>query len=136
MSNLTKCGYCCDLCKAYVPNIQKKDQRKELSEMWKQYYDLDITPEDIYCDGCRCEKIDAKLIDNKCPVRACVTTAKVCHCGECVKYPCPSFIQRKGLSAQEAQEKLKDNFDFPKYNEFLLAYDNKSRLDDYKNNIK
>lgn len=134
MMDITRCGYCCDLCKAYAPNIQKNDQRKELSEVWKEYYDLDIPENEIYCDGCRCKKPEAKLIDSSCPVKKCVIAEELNHCGDCPKYPCSTFIQRKGLSASEAKEKLGANYDVSKYNEYLVAFDNKSRIDEYKKN--
>ncbi|WP_346920183.1 DUF3795 domain-containing protein [Clostridium sp. UBA7339] len=132
--NITRCGYCCDLCKAFEPNIKENDQRKELSKAWKDYYELDILAEDIHCDGCRCEKENRKLIDTNCPVRKCVIEENLNHCGECNKYPCSTFNQRQGLSANEAKEKLGENYDTSKYNEYLLAYDNKSRIDEYKKN--
>ena len=40
---LAMCGYRCDLCKAYVHNINKLDEREELNKVWKNYYDLDIS---------------------------------------------------------------------------------------------
>ena len=132
--NITRCGYCCNLCKAFAPNIKDNDQRQELSKVWKEYYDLDIPTDDIYCDGCRCEKQTSKLIDTSCPVRKCVIDEKLNHCGDCSKYPCSTFNERKGLSASEAEEKLGENYDASKYNEYLLAYDNKSRIDEYKKN--
>lgn len=132
--NMTRCGYCCDLCKAYAPNIQKNDQRKELSEAWKEYYDLDIPEDEIYCDGCRCEKSEAEFIDSNCPVKKCVVVKKINHCGDCSEYPCSTFNQRKGLSSSEAKEKSGANYNVSKYNEYLLAFDNKSRIDEYKKN--
>lgn len=136
MTTMTRCGYCCDLCKAYTPNVQINDQRKELSEIWKKYYDLNIPVDDIYCDGCRCERADAKFLDNNCPVRKCVIDKNLHHCGDCSSYPCDTFNQRKGLSAREAQEKSGQNYDASQYNEYLLAYDNKTRIDEYKKNNK
>ena len=59
---------------------------------------------------------------------------KLNHCGNCSKYPCSTFNERKGVSAREAQERLGENYDSSKYNEYLLAYDNKSRNDEYKKN--
>lgn len=59
---LTMCGYCCDMCKAFVGNIKKKDERNILSDYWKKYYDLSIPAENIKCDGCRCKKPDAHRI--------------------------------------------------------------------------
>lgn len=132
--NITMCGYCCNLCKAFAPNIKNNDQREELSKVWEKYYDLDVPADDIYCDGCRCEEENPKLIDTSCPVRKCVIDAKLNHCGDCSKYPCSTFNQRKGLSASEAEEKIGENYDASKYNEYLLAYDNKSRINEYKKN--
>lgn len=133
MSELTMCGYRCDLCKAFVDNIKKKDQREMLSSIWAKYYSgLAIPTEDIYCDGCRCMHQDAKRIDNACPVRMCVIEKRIEHCGICDSYPCDVFLQREGLSCSEAKQKLGKEFDQSEYDEFLLAYDNKTRLDNFK----
>ena len=132
VTKITMCGYDCGLCKAYAPNIKKNDQREELSRMWKKYYDLDIPAKNIYCEGCRCEKTDAVRIDSDCPVRKCVIESNQKHCGECAKYSCDTFSQRKGLSIEEAREKAHDDFDPDEYNEYLLAYDNKTRLEELK----
>ena len=132
MKNLTMCGYNCELCKAYAPNIKKLDQREKLSKVWKKYYNLDIKPENIYCDGCRCEKEDAKRIDNSCPVRSCVLGKNLSHCGGCNEYPCDIFSEREGLSCEVAKEN--PDFSQNEYDEFLLAFDNKTRLDDFKKN--
>jgi hypothetical protein len=132
--NITRCGYCCNLCKAFAPNIKNNDQREELSKVWKEYYNVDIPAEDIYCDGCRCEKEKGKLIDIGCPVRKCVIDKELNHCGDCSRYPCSTFNHRKGLSSSEAEDKLGENYDASNYNQYLLAYDNKTRIDDYKKN--
>lgn len=126
------CGYCCDLCKAFAHNIKKIDQRKSLSEMWKKYYNLDIPAGDIYCDGCRCDNPDAKRVDMGCPIRKCVLDKGYAHCGECHEYPCDVFNQREGLCLEIAQKQQGVNFNIDEYNEYLLAYDNKTRLDEYK----
>jgi len=132
MKNLTMCGYSCELCKAYAPNIKKLDQREMLSKIWMKYYNLDIKPENIYCDGCRCGKEDAKRIDDSCPVRSCVLEKNLEHCGCCNEYPCDTFSEREGLSCQAAKEN--PTFSQTEYDEFLLAFDNKTRLDEFKKN--
>ncbi len=98
------CGYLCDICKAFAPNIKKKDERERLSALWTKYYDLDIPAERIYCEGCRSVKKDATRIDNNCPVRACVLQNRIDNCGQCSKYPCEVFMERKGLSYEEARK--------------------------------
>lgn len=130
------CGYQCNLCMAFAPNIKKKDEREALSNTWKKYYDLDIPANQIYCDGCRCSKENVKRIDMNCPVRKCVIEKYVDHCGECIDFPCATFNEREGLSFQEAKEKLGNNFCREEYNSCLLAYDNKTRLNEYIKNKK
>ena len=127
---ITLCGYKCELCKAYVKNIKKHDQRAKLSSVLRKYYDLDIPEKDIHCDGCRSKK-NAEILDAACPVRACVSAKGLHGCLSCSLYPCDTFGMRKGLNEIEAREKLKKNFSIDEYNEFLLAYDNKTRLDKY-----
>jgi len=131
---LTMCGYRCELCKAYAPNIKKNDERNLLSQVWKKYYNLDIKEEDIYCDGCRCTRESAKRIDQNCPVRSCVLSKEIEHCGECDDFPCDTFQERKGLSSEEAKDKLKQDFDQEEYDKYLLAYDNLTRLKAYRRN--
>ena len=128
---ITLCGYKCDLCKAYSKNIKKDDKRRELSYVWQKYYDLDIPEKDIYCDGCRSKK-NAMLLDSACPVRACVSQKNLHSCLDCGQYPCDVFDMRKGLSLSDAKQKLADKFDINEFNEYLLAYDNKTRLDNAK----
>lgn len=128
MKKVTMCGYRCDLCKAFASNIKINDEREKLSDVWNKYYDLDIPTEKIFCDGCRCSKNNAKRIDMNCPVRKCVINKCIDHCGECNDFPCATFNERKGLSFQEAKEKLGPNFCIDEYNNYLLAYDNLTRL--------
>nr|WP_308741982.1 DUF3788 family protein [uncultured Anaerocolumna sp.] len=126
---LTMCGYCCEMCKAYAPNIRKNDERNELANMWKKYYNLDIPPESIYYDGCRCTNKNARRVDNNCPVRVCVMNKGIEDCSECVSYPCNTFMERKGLSYEEAENEQKELFNPKEYQDYMLTYDNKSRLD-------
>lgn len=133
MEELTMCGYCCDLCKAYALNVEKDDKRHEQIQVWQKYYGgfETATIDSIYCEGCRCEKPDAKRIDGRCPVRKCVVEKGTHHCGNCEKYPCDIFEQRKGLSAKDARNKLGEAFDADEYEEYLKAFDNATRLEGY-----
>jgi hypothetical protein len=128
MQEMTVCGYRCDLCKAYAPNVERKDERAMLSKVWSKYYNLDIKSGEIKCDGCRYSREDTVRIDNNCPVRNCVTHMNIEHCGNCNSFPCSTFNERKGPSIEEAQSKLGSQFDYEEYQEYLLAYDNFTRL--------
>jgi len=120
------CGCRCDLCKAYAPNVEKKDQREKLAEMWNKYYGLDPSVMDS-CGGCR-----DKPSDLDCPVRKCVVEKELFHCGDCGEFPCGVFYQRCGSFSEEA----KKDFDMDEYNEYLLAYDNETKLKEYKSKQK
>lgn len=129
---ITMCGYRCDLCKAYVKNFRKEDRRAELAGIWEKYYGLQYKPEDIYCDGCRCMNKDAKRVDNHCPVRECVLSRNINSCADCGEYPCDRFSKRMGLSCENARKEQGEAFCDAEYEEFLLAYDNRTRLDRLK----
>ena len=122
---LAMCGCRCYLCKAYTPNVQKSDQRKELAIMWHKYYGLDPAVMDS-CDGCRNHPSD-----EDCPVRKCVLEKGLRHCGDCGDFPCGVFYKRCGSFPEK-----KKKFDMDEYNEYMLAYDNETRLKEYQLNQK
>lgn len=128
MSNqlLSRCGYRCDLCLAYQENIDKKDQRKELSEGWKKCFGLNIPLQDIYCEGCL-TKGNPKLIDHKCPVRPCVLEKGFDNCSQCNDYPCDLFRQRQVIFDNVIQ--IKEGITQRDRELFILPYENKVRLD-------
>ncbi|MHC1695645.1 MAG: DUF3795 domain-containing protein [Eubacteriales bacterium] len=125
MSNIPKfamCGCRCDLCKAYAPNVEKNDQRETLAKMWNKYYGLDPSVMDS-CGGCK-----DNPSDDNCPVRKCILEKKLNHCGDCGDFLCDVFYQRCGSFPEEK----KKEFDMDEYNEYILAYDNETRLKEYK----
>jgi hypothetical protein len=119
---LAMCGCRCDLCKAYAPNVKKNDQRETLAKMWNKYYGLDPSMMDS-CGGCR-----NNPSDEDCPVRKCVIEKKLNHCGDCMDFPCDVFYQRCGSFSEDK----KKDFDTDEYNEYILAYDNETRLKEYR----
>lgn len=124
---LTKCGYRCDLCLAYKPNVEKKDERSVLSDGWHEIYGFRIEPEDIICDGCvSCE--NPVLIDTECPVRPCVISRSIENCAECKDYICDKLEQRV-VRRKALEEKLGRKLSESEYNSFVLPYESKPRLD-------
>ena len=74
------------------------------------------------CGGCQ-----NNPSDEKCPVRKCVLEKGLNHCGDCGDFPCGVFYQRCGSFPEEK----KNCFDILEYNEYILAYDNETRLKKY-----
>ncbi|OGN91480.1 MAG: hypothetical protein A2Y88_12565 [Chloroflexi bacterium RBG_13_48_10] len=127
---LTRCGYRCDLCLAYKPNIERNPENKQkLSDGWYKYFGFRIPAEKIICDGCMEDQ--PTLIDQSCPVRPCVIEKKLKNCTECDLYICEKLRERIVV-----YEDLKRGFgmDIPDddYKCFIQPYENKHRLDIYR----
>ena len=120
---LSKCGYRCDLCPAYDPNISELTDKQKISDGWFQYFGFRIFPEDIGCVGCLNE---GKHADVDCPVRPCVIEKGIEHCACCENFGCEKLKSRMDF----AEEKLKN---FPDISEkehtlFFKPYLSKHRL--------
>ena len=97
---LTRCGYRCDLCLAYRPNVEvNPSSRQVLSDGWYKYFGFRIPADQIVCDGCMAD--DPKLIDQACPVRPCVIQRGLANCSECEDYSCERLGERLVLNVQQ-----------------------------------
>ena len=124
---LTRCGYRCDLCLAYKPNIENNQaNRQKLSDGWFQYFGFRIPPEEICCDGCMAD--DPKVIDLSCPVRPCVIARNLDNCAQCESYICEKLAERL-VVYEEVQSRLQAEIPEPDYLCFILPYENKKRLE-------
>jgi hypothetical protein len=131
---ITKCGYRCDLCLAYKPNVEKKDQRQILSDGWYNIFGFRVEPEDIICDGCvSCE--NPKLIDTECPVRPCAIEKKVDNCAYCDEYICEKLKQRI-VNRIDLEKKLNRKLIQSEYDLFVKPYESKKRLDEIRTSRK
>ncbi len=128
---LSRCGYRCDLCLAYRPNVAADPANQQrLSDGWHKYFGFRIPPEAITCDGCLAE--NPQLIDKKCPVRPCAVQKGVANCSECGDYVCGKLSDRlvvyEALAAKRAcpipaEDRAR----------FITPYENKERLDRLRN---
>lgn len=129
---LTRCGYRCDLCLAYRPNVEANpENRAVLSDGWHTYFGFRIPPEDIVCDGCMAE--NPQLIDQGCPVRPCVIEKGLGTCAECPDYGC-SRLQERFVVYEEFADRAGGDIPQRDRERFILPYENKARLDDLLRN--
>ena len=124
---LTKCGYRCDLCLAYKPNVEKDDQRQALSDGWFAIYGFRVEPADIVCEGC-VSSGNPQLIDDGCPVRPCVTVKKLENCAGCSEYVCGKLGQRI-VDRQDLEKKLERKLTEEEYEKYVKPYESQPRLD-------
>lgn len=124
---LSKCGYRCDLCLAYRPNIVEKDERKKLSDGWHNYFGFRIEQENILCDGCTYDD-NPELIDKNCPVRPCVLAKALENCAYCEEYVCEKLKERI-VDYDEIRTKHGEEIPVEDYENFIKPYESKKRLD-------
>ena len=92
---LTRCGYSCDPCLAYRPNVESHPENwQKLSDGWFKYFGFRMPPGQIVCDGCLPEEPDATLLDLDCPVRLCGLERGLDNCSQCEDYSCDRLRQR------------------------------------------
>jgi len=127
---LTRCGYRCDLCLAWRPNVEANPANQQaLSDGWHEYFGFRIPPEKIACDGCMSN--EPRLIDDACPVRPCVIRRGVANCAECPDYVCDRLKERlveyETLAAERSRPIPPED-----RARFIEPYENKARLDNLR----
>jgi hypothetical protein len=124
---LTRCGYRCDLCLAYRPNVeQHPDNQQKLSDGWHKYFGFRIKPEHILCDGCMADQ--PRLVDKYCQVRPCVMERELENCAQCPEYVCYKLAQRL-VVLEEIQQAYGAEIPAEDIRCFIHPYENKKRLD-------
>jgi len=123
---LSLCGFRCDLCLAYKPNIEAHpENRQVLSDGWHKYFGFRLPPEDIYCEGCSADS--QKTLDRDCPVRPCVIQRGLSNCGVCEENICGKLTERL-VDFAEIQAGFEQPIPDSDRKRFILPYENAQRL--------
>jgi hypothetical protein len=123
---LTRCGYRCDLCLAYAPNVEAQSENRQiLSDGGFRYFGFRLPPEKIYCQGCMAE--NPVLIDSGCPVRPCVIEMRLANCAQCAVADCEKLAERL-VDHGEVLSRVGGNIPEEDYQRFIRPYENKRRL--------
>ncbi len=127
---LSRCGYRCDLCLAFRPNVaENPSNQQKLSDGWYTYFGFRLPPPEICCDGCMTN--DPKLIDRGCPVRPCVIEKGIDNCSQCDHYVCAKITKRL-VVYEEVKNRIGAEVSEEDYICFIQPYENKQRLDALK----
>jgi len=131
---LTRCGYRCDLCLAYRPNVASNPSNQQIvSDGWFRYFGFRFLPEEIICDGCMAE--NPRLIDRECPVRPCVIERGLDHCAQCADYVCERIKQRL-VTYKSVVERVGGEIPEADRARFITPYENVVRLGKFKDRIE
>jgi hypothetical protein len=124
---LTRCGYRCDLCLAYKPNVEKNPSNQlKLGDGWYKYFGFRVPPEKIICDGCMSD--NPKLIDQACPVRPCALEKGLDNCSQCGQYVCGKLTERL-VVYDEVKNRVNMEISEDDRLCFIRPYENKERLE-------
>lgn len=123
---LSRCGFRCDLCLAYRPNIEAEPANRQiLSDGWHRYFGFRIPPERIACDGCMAE---SPTLDSGCPVRPCAIERGVGNCAQCGEYVCGRLKERL-IAYEDIQARIGAAIPPQDRARFIYPFENKRRLD-------
>lgn len=128
---LSRCGYRCDLCLAYAPNVAAHpDYPQLLSDGWFRYFGFRIPAEQIRCDGCLSGS--TRLIDAGCPVRPCVLARGYDNCSQCTEYGCDR-LQDRLVVFEEVERNAGTTISPEDRARFIRPYENRERLEKLRN---
>lgn len=131
---LSRCGYRCDLCLAYRPNVEMNtDNQQLLSDGWHHYFGFCIPAENIICDGCWTEK--GRLLDDECPVRPCVIEHGLENCAICQNFICEKLDKRL-VTFEELASRMESEISDEDRLRYIFPYENKERLIQIRNEGK
>lgn len=78
------CGLDCEKCEARIATVTHDEKlRAEVARKWSEWNRVEITPDMIYCEGCRVDGLKTPFCDKLCPIRQCALNEKVETCGQC-----------------------------------------------------
>lgn len=131
---LSRCGYRCDLCLAFQPNIvAHPENAKLLSEGWFTYFGFRIPAEKINCAGCLSDS--PETLDTGCPVRPCVVERGLQNCAFCGDFACDKLHERL-VTFEDMQAKATHIIPLADRTNFILPYENQQRLEAIRATIK
>ena len=96
-------GYCGVDCSKCVPYIAKKenndDLRKQYAEEQSKFFEMEIPPEHINCDGCRSEGEHLGFC-SVCEIRRCCQEKNIENCAYCDDYICEELKKVYGVMCE------------------------------------
>ena len=104
------CGLDCAKCDARIATVTgDEDLRERTAALWTKLNGVTITPEMLFCTGCRTEGAKTPFCNSLCPIRRCVRTKGLDTCADCSQMDgCPT-LGRIAANDPSALERLKRN---------------------------
>ena len=111
---IAMCGLVCTECEAYIATQNDDHEAKvKVAEKWTKMWGVELTPEDVTCDGCQSETGRlSSYAGGGCEIRPCALERKVINCAYCNEYPCETLEKFFALAPESktALEAIRKSF--------------------------
>jgi len=88
------CGIPCTECDTYLATRNEGDKSiAEVAKQWSKRFNMNLTPEDINCDGCKSEGGTLFKSCAMCEIRQCGMAKGIDNCAHCDEYTCEKLDQ-------------------------------------------
>ena len=78
------CGLNCAKCDAFIATKNNDNAlREKTAKLWSELNQIEILPEQINCEGCRCDGKKTVFCDKLCQIRQCAMKKGFETCGDC-----------------------------------------------------
>lgn len=127
------CGYRCDLCPAFMENIDRLTDRTTLRKAWNHFFGFDVPEERIICVGCTGI---GNHLDTGCPVRPCALGKQVPDCSCCELFESCSSLRLRADILDEVKKNYHGTISKEEYQLFFRPYEGRSELKKQKKKRK
>jgi hypothetical protein len=127
------CGYRCDLCPAYVKNVDKLADRTMVRNGWKTFFGFDTPEERIRSVGCF---DDGNHLDKDCPVRPCALRKHVQNFSFCSFFKSCDTLRLRADKLDMPKKKIAGKISKQEYELFFRSYEGWKELKQQKKEIK
>ncbi|MDO4530263.1 MAG: DUF3795 domain-containing protein [Lachnospiraceae bacterium] len=102
------CGLDCEKCDAYLATVNDDNAlREKTARLWSELNQVEITAEQINCEGCRTDGLKTVYCDSLCEIRKCAVKKGMETCGSCPELDTCRTVSMVIGNNQEALRNLK-----------------------------
>jgi hypothetical protein len=132
---LSACGYHCEECGAFHLNIAGVEDQKETAAAWKRFYDIEMPPERVICDGCHSNPREGRELPGKdCRIKKCTAERGLENCGYCGEYPCET-LESTMKDVEKTLNRYRDRVSEVERARYLDPYDARAAFEELRRTL-
>ena len=102
------CGIDCEKCDVYIATVNNDEAlREKTARMWSELNGVEITPQMLYCVGCRADGQKTYFCSDMCGIRKCAAGKGYETCGDCAAMEGCATVAMIHNNKPEAKDNLK-----------------------------